>query len=105
MPVESMSIRALIGMVQALLTPGNSSAWFMSAINLSMVMPWGQVSSGLRLMTVSNISTGAGSVAVLGQGSLSDIRSTFLEILTILSCALVNVPRLVTDMPGRHDGE
>ena len=36
MPVDSMSMRALIGMVQALETPGNCSALSISAIRLSM---------------------------------------------------------------------
>src|SRR3982074_457490 len=64
MPVESMSMRALIGMVQALETPGNCSALSSSAISLSTVMPERHSLSGLRLITVSNISVGAGSVAV-----------------------------------------
>jgi hypothetical protein len=39
MPVDSMSMRALIGIVQELATPGNCSALSISAISLSMVMP------------------------------------------------------------------
>ena len=39
MPVDSMSMRALIGMVQALDTPGNCSARSISWIRLSMVTP------------------------------------------------------------------
>jgi hypothetical protein len=38
-PVDSMSMRALIGMVQALATPGNCIALSSSAISLSVVMP------------------------------------------------------------------
>src|SRR5215510_4945354 len=60
MPVESMSMRALIGMVQALETPGNCSALSISAINLSTVMCARHSLSGLRLMMVSNISVGGG---------------------------------------------
>src|SRR5207237_8679972 len=63
MPVESMSMRALMGMVHALETPGNCSALSISAISLSTVMPGRHSLSGLRLITVSNISVGAGSVA------------------------------------------
>jgi hypothetical protein len=70
MPVDSMSMRALIGMVQELATPGNCSAWSISAISLSMVMPARHSDSGLRLITVSNISVGAGSVAVLARPAL-----------------------------------
>src|SRR5438093_10141368 len=64
MPVDSMSMRALIGIVQALLIPGNCSALSISAVSVSTVTPGRHWSSGLRLMMVSNISTGAGSVAV-----------------------------------------
>jgi hypothetical protein len=39
MPVASMSMRALIGIVQAFETPGNCSALSISWIRLSMVMP------------------------------------------------------------------
>jgi len=70
MPVDSMSMRALIGMVQALETPGNCSALSISAIRLSMVMPDRHCSFGLRLTTVSNISDGAGSVAVAARPAL-----------------------------------
>ena len=70
MPVDSMSMRALIGMVQALETPGNCSALSISAIRLSIVMPGRHCSFGLRLTTVSNISDGAGSVAVAARPAL-----------------------------------
>ena len=74
MPVASMSMRALIGMVQALETPGNCSALSISAISLSMVMPGRHSLSGFRLMTVSNISVGAGSVAVAARPALPNTR-------------------------------
>ncbi len=64
MPVASMSVRALIGMVQALLTPGNCNARSSSAISWSTFIPARHCDLGLRLITVSNISSGAGSVAV-----------------------------------------
>ena len=70
MPVESMSMRALIGMVQALETPGNCSALSISATRLSVVTPGRHSSFGLRLMMVSNISVGAGSVAVCARPDL-----------------------------------
>jgi len=41
MPVASMSVRALIGMVQALETPGNCSALSSFAISPSVVSPEG----------------------------------------------------------------
>ncbi len=63
-PVASMSVRALIGMVQAFETPGNCSALSSSAIRPSTVKPGRHCCFGLRLTIVSNISVGAGSVAV-----------------------------------------
>src|SRR5712692_1424269 len=104
MPVESISMRALIGMVQALLTPGNCKAAFMSEINLSTVMPDGQVSSGFKLMTVSNISVGAGSVAVLARPALPNTDSTSGKLLMILSCVCKSSAALVIDMLGRLTG-
>jgi hypothetical protein len=69
-PVESISMRALIGMVQALDTPGNCSALSISAIRPSTVTPGRHSSFGFRLTTVSNISDGAGSVAVAARPAL-----------------------------------
>ena len=70
MPVASMSVRALIGIVQAFETPGNWSALSSFACRLSMVVPGGHWSFGFRLTTVSNISVGAGSVAVSARPAL-----------------------------------
>jgi hypothetical protein len=70
MPVDSMSVRARIGIVQALATPGNCSAWSISAISPSIVRPSRHSLSGFRLITVSNISVGAGSVAVRARPAL-----------------------------------
>ena len=70
MPVESMSMRALIGIVQALDTPGNCSALSISEINESTVTPARHSALGLRLITVSYISVGAGSVAVEARPAL-----------------------------------
>ena len=79
MPVESMSMRALIGMVHAFETPGNCSALSISAIRLSIVTPGRHSSFGLRLMTVSNISMGAGSVAVAARPALPYTEADFRE--------------------------
>src|SRR3984893_9982886 len=85
MPVESMSLRALIGMVQALETPGNCSALYIAAISLSTVMPDRHSVSGFRLMTVSNISVGAGSVAVDARPAFPQTEATSGNDLMILS--------------------
>jgi hypothetical protein len=104
MPVDSMSMRALIGMVQELATPGNCSAWSISAISLSMVMPARHSDSGLRLITVSNISVGAGSVAVLARPALPKTDATSGKLLMILSCVCSSSAALVIDMPGSDAG-
>src|SRR5215831_9617486 len=104
MPVESMSIRALIGMVQALETPGNCNDLSISAISLSSVMPGRHSLSGLRLITVSNISVGAGSVAVDARPALPHTDKTSGKDLMILSCVCTNSAALVTDSPGRVVG-
>src|SRR5579883_3152294 len=86
-PVVSMSRRPRIGIVQALLTPGTRSAWFISLTSSSVeivsglkrrktrlahsgaqeeyqVGIRGHAERGLRITTVSSIESGAGSVAV-----------------------------------------
>src|SRR5262249_19801854 len=100
MPVDSISMRALIGIVQALLTPGNWSAGFMPEVSLSTVIPGGHSLSGFRLMMVSNISTGAGSVAVLARPALPNTESTSGKLLMILSWVCISSAALVMDMLG-----
>ena len=104
MPVESMSMRALIGMVHEFATPGNCSARSISAISLSVSMPGRHSSCGLRLMTVSNISSGAGSVAVCARPALPYTDATSGKLLMILFCVCSNSAALVTDMPGSDAG-
>src|SRR6266481_7894482 len=99
-PVDSMSMRALIGMVQALETPGNCSALSISAISLSTVMPGRHSLSGLRLITVSNICVGAGSVAVEARPALPQTEATSGNDLMILYCVCTSTAALVTDRPG-----
>ena len=70
-PVASMSIRALIGMVQALVTPGSRTAESMAATSRSYVMPGRHSASGLSVIVVSNMSSPAGSVAVVGPARLA----------------------------------
>jgi hypothetical protein len=59
-----------MGMVQALLTPGNCSALSSSFTSASVVSPGRHSVFGFRLMMVSNISIGAGSVAVAARPAL-----------------------------------
>jgi hypothetical protein len=104
MPVDSMSVRALIGIVQALATPGNCSALSSSAMSVSVVMPGRHSCWGLRLMVVSNISVGAGSVAVLARPALPRTDATSGKLLMILSWVCISSAALVIDMPGRDVG-
>jgi len=104
MPVDSISMRALIGMVHEFATPGNCNALSISAISLSVVMPCRHSSCGLRLITVSNISSGAGSVAVCARPALPYTSATSGKLLMILSCVCSSSAALVTDMPGNEAG-
>src|SRR5712671_5677221 len=100
MPVESMSMRALIGMVQAFETPGNWSALSISAISLSTVIPGRHSFAGFRLITVSNISVGAGSVAVDARPALPKTDATSGNDLMILSWVWTNSAAFVIERPG-----
>ena len=100
MPVDSMSTRALIGIVHALATPGIFSALSSSASSLSGVMPGRHSDSGLRLMTVSNISSGAGSVAEIARPALPKTDATSGTCLMILSCIARICWDVWTEAPG-----
>src|SRR3972149_10454642 len=103
-PVESMSRRALIGIVQALLTPGICTALSSSAISLSMVIPGRHSDSGFKLITVSAISSGAGSVALMARPALPKTDATSGKLLMILSCVWRSSAALVTEMLGNVAG-
>ena len=104
MPVDSMSMRARIGIVQLFDTPGNCSALSSSAISLSVVMPGRHSDSGFRLITVSNISSGAGSVALPARPALPMTDSTSGKLLMMRSCSCTSSAAFVTDMPGSEVG-
>ena len=70
-PVASMSIRPLIGIVHAFVTPGIRTAESISAIRRSVVMPARHSPLGLSVIVVSNMSSPAGSVAVVGPPRLA----------------------------------
>ena len=90
----------LIGMVQELATPGNLARRPSRQSACPAVMPGRQVSSGLRLMTVSNISIGAGSVALLARPAFAIHRSTSGKVLMTRLVVCIRLPASVTDMPG-----
>jgi len=99
-PVDSMSVRALIGIVHAPLTPGISTALPKSAISESMVTPGGHSASGFRLTMVSDISMGAGSVAVAARPAFPNTLATSGNPLMIRSWVWSSSAALVTDSPG-----
>ncbi len=80
-----MSMRPLIGIVHALVTPGSATAASISAISRSQVMPGRHSSTGLRVMVVSNMSRGAGSVAVSALPALPSTISTSGKAISTLS--------------------
>src|SRR5712691_4198013 len=100
MPVESISMRALIGIVQALETPGNWRDLSISAISLSTVMPGRHSLSGFRLITVSNISVGAGSFAVDARPALPKTDSISGNDFMILFWVWRSSAAFVIESPG-----
>ena len=75
MPVESMSMRALIGIVQAFDTPGNCNALSISAIRETTVTPGRHSALGFRRLTVPSTSVGAGAGAVEARRAGQDTRT------------------------------
>ena len=69
-----------------------------------MVMPGRHSVSGFRLMTVSNISSGAGSVAVAARPALPNTDATSGKLLMILSWVCSSSAALVTDIAGSAVG-
>ena len=99
-PVESMSMRVLIGMVQALVTPGRRTVASSSANSRATVMPGRHWSGGLSVMMVSIIDSGAGSVAVSARPTLPNTVSTSgtWRIIRSVCCRISRA--LVMDRPG-----
>jgi len=123
MPVESMSSRPLMGMVQALEMPGSCRAASSSVLRSSTVIrshqkerstlfsqPGAQPeyqrgtsrhsSSGRRMMVVSIIVKGAGSVEVVARPALPKTRCTSGKVRRILSWSWSARCASATDMPG-----
>ena len=124
MPVESMSSRPLIGMVQALEMPGSWSAASISRSQLGLGDPvvartaGGPPSAtpapspstsagfsrhcdaGLSITVVSIIESGAGSVEVLARPALPNTRSTSGKVGAACLCSWSAVWASATDIPG-----
>ena len=104
MPVASMSMRPLIGIVHELLMPGNWIARSISSISRSVVIPSRHSSRGASVIVVSNMERGAGSVAVSARPALPNTRSTSGKVARMLSCRRMVSPALAMLMPGRVPG-
>ncbi len=81
MPVASISIRFLIGGTHMFDSPGTFTVRSSSSTSLSGVMPARHWSRGLNWIVVSNISSGAGSVAVSARPALPNTLSTSGTVL------------------------
>ena len=100
MPVASMSMRVLIGITQALVTPGNRTDASSSSMILRVVMPGRHSLCGLSWITVSIMVSGAGSVAVSARPILPNTRSTSGCCLISRSVCCNSSCALPIDRPG-----
>ena len=122
MPVASMSVRFLIGIVQALTLPGICSAWSISLIKSSQEACSGQMRPstarngpghdekkrclarhsdiGLSCTTVSIMENGAGSVDVSARPALPCTLMTSGNCRRMRSWVSINRCASVTEMPG-----
>ncbi len=80
--------------------PGICTAASSSARSFSTVMPGRHSSRGLSLMVVSNISKGAGSVAVSARPALPNTRSTSGTVLINRSVRCNSARAASAEMPG-----
>ncbi len=103
-PVASISMRVRIGCTQALVTPGICTRSSSSAMISSTVMPSRHSLSGFRVMLVSIMVIGAGSVAVSARPTLPKTRSTSGCSAMSLSVCCSNSPALSTLIPGNVVG-
>src|SRR3546814_9936641 len=81
MPVASISMRLRIGGIQILARPGTFTTRSNSSISFSGVIPGRHDPRGLKRMVVSNISRGAGSVALSARPALPNTLSTSGTVL------------------------
>ena len=98
MPVVSISVRVWIGIQKMLLIPGVRRVEFISASSFSHVIPARHSDNGLNETIVSNIESGAGSVAVSAcpafpktvwtSGNFFNCRSWICRILVASSIAI-----------------
>ncbi len=95
-----MSIRVLIGIVHAFVRPGKLIARSISAVSDCRVTPSRHSLSGLRMIVVSIIESGAGSVAVSARPILPKTRSTSGKLAMMRSVRWSNSLAPCGEMPG-----
>ncbi len=104
-PVDSMSILVLIGIVQALASPGNFIAASISAMSSCVVLSGsGHSERSLSRAMVSSIDSGAGSVAVSARPTFPNTVSTSGKVRRILSVCCNNSLAFVIETPGNEVG-
>ncbi|MCY1301378.1 hypothetical protein D9M69_435550 [compost metagenome] len=103
-PVASMSMRLRIGGTQMLESPGTFTARSSSSMSFSGVISARHCSRGLNCTVVSNISSGAGSVAVSARPALPNTRATSgtVRIMRLVCCS--SWLALLAGRPGRAEG-
>ena len=104
MPVASMSMRLRMGGIQMLDSPGIFTARSSSSTIFSGVMPGRHCSLGLSFTVVSNISSGAGSVAVSARPALPNTRSTSGTVLIMRLLICSSSAARWADSPGKAEG-
>ena len=103
-PVASMSMRLRIGGTQMLESPGTLTVRSSSSTSLSGVIPARHSSRGLNWIVVSNISSGAGSVAVSALPALANTLATSGTVLISRSVCCKSSLTLPADIPGSAEG-
>ncbi len=103
-PVDSMSMRFRIGIVQMFGMPGTRSASFISVLSDSNVTPGRHSDSGFSTTVVSTMLSGAGSVGLVARPALPNTRSTSGNPRSTRSWICRMRCASVTDIPGRAVG-
>ena len=95
-----MSMRPLIGIVHELVKPGRRVSESISSTRPSIVSPSRHSSSGFKTIVVSNMDSGAGSVAVFARPALPNTLTTSGIAMRMLSCRRSASAAADTLMPG-----
>jgi hypothetical protein len=104
MPVASISMRLRIGGTQMLERPGTFTVRSSSSTSLSGVIPTRHSLRGLNWIVVSNISNGAGSVAVSALPALANTLATSGTVLISRSVCCKSSVTFPAEIPGSAEG-